>query len=65
MGLDLSLFPFLFPFFVFETKVVDSIIHVVFNLLYLFNNVDIHLSVQAESFILFNGCLLFHSMHIS
>jgi len=37
MGLDLSLFPFLFPFFVFETKVVDPIIHVIFNLLYLFN----------------------------
>lgn len=41
MGLDLSLFPFLFPFFVFETKVVDSIIRVIFNLLYLFNKVDI------------------------
>lgn len=42
MGLDLSLFPFLFPFFVFEAKVVDSVTHVIFHLLHLFNSVNIH-----------------------
>lgn len=41
MGLLSESFPFLSPF-AFEAKVVDSITHVIFHLLHLFNSVNIH-----------------------